>query len=57
MHRDFEIKMIDGSGHHVIARMTVRGHGGGKINPVHQAPAQQSAQHVGIVGQNNFGHF
>ena len=57
VHWDSEIKMIDGSSHHVVARMAVRGHGGGKINPVHEASAQESAQHVRIVGQNDFSHF
>ena len=51
-----EIQMIDCSGHYVIARMTMRRHGAGHINPVHQSSAEQGPKRVGVVRQNNLGH-
>ena len=36
--------------------MTVRGHGGGQVNPVHEASAEQRSQRISVVGQNNLRH-
>src|SRR5579864_2721351 len=54
--RDQEIDVIDGGGDDVVTGMTVRGHGAGEIDPVHQASAEQGGERVGVVGQNDFGH-
>ncbi len=48
-----KIQMIDGSRHHVRARVAVRGHGAGEIDPVHEASAEKCVQTVGIVGQDD----
>jgi hypothetical protein len=37
--------------------MAVCSHGSGQIDPVHQAPAQERTQRIGIIGQNYFRHF
>ena len=53
----YEIEMIDGSRHHVVARVAVRGHGGGNVHPMHEAAAEEAVQWVGVVGENEFRHF
>ena len=36
--------------------MAMGGQSAGQIDPVHQAAAEQRAQRVGVVGQNQFDH-
>ena len=56
MHRADEVDVVHRRGDNVGARVPVGGHGAGQIDEVHQPPAQQVAQHVGVVGQNHLGH-
>ncbi len=34
----------------------MRGHGAGQIDPVHEASAEQGAERIGVVRQDDFGH-
>ena len=56
MHRLDEVDVVHGRGDHVGARVPVGGHGAGQIDEVHQPAAQQIAQGVGVVGQNDLSH-
>ena len=56
-HRNQEVNVIDGCGHDVVARVAMRGHGAGQIDPVHQASAQQGGERIGVIRQNDFRHF
>jgi hypothetical protein len=56
MYRLDEVDVIHGRGHNVGARVPVGGHGAGHIDEVHQPSAQQIAQRVGVVGQDEFSH-
>jgi hypothetical protein len=48
--------VIRGGRYHVTARVPVCRHGTRQIDPVHQASAEQSAQRIRVVGQNQFRH-
>jgi len=52
-----EIDVIHCRRHHVRPRMPVSRHGAGQVDEVHQSSAQQVAERVGVVGQDDFGHF
>ena len=54
---DEKIDVIDRRGHDIVARMAVRSHCAGKIDPVHEPTAEKSSEWVCIVGQNDFRHF
>ena len=54
--RDKEIDVIDGGGDDVVAGVTVRSHGAGEIDPVHQTSAEQGRERIGVVGQDDFRH-
>ena len=56
MHRLDEVDVVHGRGHDKGARVTVSRHGPGQVDKVHQPPAQQVAQRVRVVGQNDLGH-
>jgi hypothetical protein len=56
-HRHQEIDVIDRSGHHMIARMAVRGHRSRQVDPVHQASTKQRSERIRVVGQHDFSHF
>src|ERR1035437_9349170 len=52
-----KIQMVNGSGHHVLARVTVSSHGAGEVDPVHEASAKKRVQRIGVVRQHELGHF
>ncbi len=51
-----EIEMIGGGGDDIAARMAMRGERSGKIDPMHEAAAEKSAEWVGIIGKDKFHH-
>src|SRR3954469_15246609 len=51
-----EIDVVHGGGNDVTARVTVRGHGGGDVDEVHEASAKQIAERIGIVGEDDLRH-
>src|ERR1035437_8576861 len=55
-YRPDEVDVVHGGGDDVGARVPVGGHGGGQIDEVHQPPAQQVAQDIGVVRQDQLGH-
>ena len=57
VHRLDEVDVVHRGGHNVGARVPVGGHCASHINEVHQPSAQQIAQRVGVVGQDELGHF
>ena len=52
-----EVDVLHGSGDDVAAGVAVGGHGADEVDEVHEAAAEQIAQGVGIVGQDQLGHF
>jgi hypothetical protein len=52
-----EIQVIDRSRNDVAAAVPVRGNGSGDIDQVHDAAAENVAEHVGILGKNELDHF
>ena len=56
VHRLDEVDVVHGRGDDVGARVAIGGHGAGEIDKVHQAAAEQIAQSIGVVGQDNLGH-
>ena len=51
-----EVDVVHRGGDHVGTRVAVGGHGAGEVDEVHQAAAEQVAEGVGIVGQNDLSH-
>ncbi len=51
-----EIEMVGGGGDDVAARMAMGGESSGKIDPMHEATAEKSAEWVGVVGEYEFHH-
>ena len=56
VHGREKINMVHGCGHHIAARMAVRGEGSGYVNQVHEASAEQIAQRICVIGQNHLCH-
>ena len=56
MHRADEVDVVHGGSDDVGVRVPIGGHGAGEIDKVHQATAQQVAQCVGVVGQDELSH-
>src|SRR5580698_2218871 len=56
VHRNQKVKMINGCGQSIVARVAMRSHGPGQVDPVHKASAKQCTERVSVVGQNNFRH-
>ncbi len=56
MHRRDEIDVVHRRRHHMRARMPIGGHRADQIDEVHQSPAEQIAQRVRIVGQDQLRH-
>src|SRR5713101_5003658 len=48
-----KIQMINGSRHHVLARVAMGGHGSCEVDPVHEASAKKSVQWIGVVRQHD----
>ena len=51
-----EVDVIHGRGDDVGARVPIGGHGAGQVDEVHQASAEQIAERVGVVGQDDLSH-
>jgi hypothetical protein len=49
--------MVNGGSNDILSGVTVSGHSAGKVDPMHKPSAEQSAQGISIVGQNDFCHF
>ena len=56
VHRLDEVDVVHGGGDDVGARVTIGGHGAGEVDEVHEAAAEQVAQGVGVVGQDDLSH-
>ena len=56
MHGANEVDVVHGGGNDVGVRVAIGSHGSGEIDKVHQATAQQIAQGVGVVGQDDLSH-
>jgi len=56
MHGADEVDVIHCSGYNVGARVSIGGHCAGKVNEMHQPAAEEIAQRIGVVRQNDFGH-
>ena len=56
-HRYQKIQVVNRCCHHPLARVPVSGQRAREVDPVHQASAKKSIQRIGIVRQNDFGHF
>jgi hypothetical protein len=52
-----EVDVIHGGGDDVGARVSIGSDGAGEINEVHEAPAEEIAEGIGVVGEDNLGHF
>ncbi len=55
--RHQKIQVIDGRSYDICARVTMCSHGAGEVDPVHEASAEKRIQRIGIVRQNDLGHF
>jgi hypothetical protein len=51
-----EVDVVHGGGDNVGAGVAIGGHGAGEIDEVHEASAEQVAQRVGVVGQDDLSH-
>src|SRR5581483_5323125 len=56
VHGREKIKVLDAGGYHITARVPMASQGAGEIDEVHQPSAEQIAQRVGVVGQNDLYH-
>ena len=52
-----EVDVFHGGGDDVGAGVAIGGHGADEVNEVHEAAAEQVAQSIGVVGQDELGHF
>src|ERR1700675_3768729 len=55
-HGHKKIKMIDGRRDHIVARVPMRGHGRGHVDPVHKTSADEGIERVGVVGEDDLRH-
>ena len=56
MHRRNKVDMVHRRRNHMRARMAKGGHRPNQIDKVHQPPAQQVAERVRVIRQNQFRH-
>ena len=56
MHRPDEVDVVHGRSDDEGARVPVGGYARGQVDEVHQPPAQQISQNVGVVGQDDLCH-
>jgi hypothetical protein len=51
-----EVDVVHGGGDDVGAGVAISGHGSDEVDKVHEAAAEQVAEGVGVVGQDELGH-
>src|SRR6202034_3853469 len=52
-----EVDVFHGGGDDVAAGVAIGGHGADEVDEVHEAAAEQVAEGVGVVRQDELGHF
>lgn len=55
--RHQKIHMIHGSGDYILAAVAMGSEGTGHVDPVHEAAAKKRVERVGVVRENDLGHF
>ena len=53
---DEKVQMVGRSSDYVAARMAMGSERTGDINPMHEAPAEQGIERIGVIGQHEFHH-